>query len=103
MANEGSQSRYVHGTSQDEQRRLTRLNALMNDGSLREMAPRPGERILDVGAGLGQLSRAMARMTGTPVVGIERSAEQIREALVQARAAGLMAVASHAQRTQMYL
>jgi SAM-dependent methyltransferase len=88
MANEGGQSQYVHGTSQEEQRRLTRLNALMNDGSLREMAPRPGERILDVGAGLGQLSRAMARMTGTPVVGVERSAEQIREALAQARAAG---------------
>jgi len=88
MANEGTQSRYVHGSSQGEQRRLTRLNELMNHGSLREMAPRPGERILDVGAGLGQLSRAMARMTGTPVVGVELSAEQIHEALVQARAAG---------------
>lgn len=88
MANEHERSEYVHGTSQDEQRRLTRLNALMNDGSLRELAPRPGERILDVGAGLGQLSRAMARQTGTPVVGVERSAEQIREALAQARAAG---------------
>jgi SAM-dependent methyltransferase len=88
MANEIGQSRYVHGTSADEQRRLTRLNALMNDGSLREFAPRPGERILDVGAGLGQLSRAMARVTGTPVVGVERSFEQIREALTQAGAAG---------------
>jgi SAM-dependent methyltransferase len=88
MADDSQRSQYVHGTSADEQRRLTRLNALLNDASLRELAPRPGERILDLGAGLGQLSRAMARQTGTPVVGVERSAEQIREALAQARAAG---------------
>jgi SAM-dependent methyltransferase len=88
MASDAERSRYVHGTSQEEQRRLTRLNSLMNDGSLRELAPRPGERILDLGSGLGQLSRAMARLTGIPVVGIERSGEQIREALTQARADG---------------
>ncbi len=38
--------------------------------------------------GSDSCQRAMARMTGTPVVGIERSAEQIREAMAQARAAG---------------
>jgi SAM-dependent methyltransferase len=81
-------SQYVHGTSPEEQRRLTRLNALMNEGSLRELAPRAGERILDLGAGLGQLTRAMARLTGHRVVAVERSAEQIREALAQARDAG---------------
>jgi SAM-dependent methyltransferase len=88
MATESERSQYVHGTSQVEQQRLTRLNALINEGSLRELAPRPGERILALGAGLGQLSRAMARQSGVPVVGVERSAEQIREAMAQARAAG---------------
>lgn len=85
MPDGAQQSQYVHGTGEEEQRRLTRLNTLMNEESLRELAPRPGERILDAGAGLGQFSRAMARLTGTPVVGVERSEEQIREAYAQAR------------------
>jgi SAM-dependent methyltransferase len=79
---------YVHGTDPDEQRRLTRLNTLINDICLRAMSPSPGERVLDLGAGLGQMSRAIARAAGTRVLGIERSTEQIAEALRQAREAG---------------
>ncbi len=81
-------SRYIHGTRPAEQRRLTRLNALLNDACLRELGLRGGERILDVGAGLCQLSRAMARAAGARVVAVERSAEQRAEAARQARAAG---------------
>ncbi len=77
-------SHYVHGTSADEQRRLTRLNELLNGASLAEARLAPGERVIDFGAGLGQYSRAMARATGRPVVGIERSDAQIAEALAQA-------------------
>ncbi len=79
-------SHYVHGTAPEEQRRLTRLNDLLNRRSLAALALAGNERILDVGAGLGQLARAMAR-TGATVVGIERSAEQIDEALRQMREA----------------
>jgi SAM-dependent methyltransferase len=41
----------------------------------------PGLRVLDVGSGLGQFARAMARVVGPGgrVVGVERSAEQIAE------------------------
>jgi SAM-dependent methyltransferase len=81
-------SHYVHGTSADEQRRLTRLNELLNDASLAEARLAPGERVIDFGAGLGQYSRAMARATGRAVVGIERSEAQIAEALAQASQAG---------------
>jgi len=81
-------SRYVHGTDPIEQRRLSALNDLLNETSLRRMAPQPGERVLDVGAGLAQLTRAMARAAGVRALGIERSAEQIAEAMRQARAAG---------------
>jgi SAM-dependent methyltransferase len=83
-------SRYVHGTEPEEQRRLSILNDLLNESSLRGLELRAGERVLDVGAGLGQLTRAMARAVGPGgrVLGIERSAEQIAEARRLARADG---------------
>lgn len=79
---------YLHGTAPEEQRRLSALNALMNRRSMAELALAGGERIVDFGAGLGQLARDMARSSGVRVVGIERSVEQIAEAMRQARAAG---------------
>jgi SAM-dependent methyltransferase len=81
-------SQYVHGTDPVEQRRLSALNTLLNETSLAAMAPRSGERVLDVGSGLGQLTRLMAGATGVRALGIERSAEQIAEARRQASAAG---------------
>lgn len=87
MSNETS-SQYLHGTRQDEQKRLSLLNDLLNAGSLREMRLQGAERILDVGSGLGQLSRAMARVAGARVIGVERSVEQIAEAERQAAQAG---------------
>lgn len=78
--NNESRSKYLHGTHPDEQTRLSLLNDLLNVGSLRELQLQGGERILDVGSGLGQLTRAMAREAGRRVIGIERSAEQIAEA-----------------------
>jgi SAM-dependent methyltransferase len=78
MKNETS-SEYIHGTHPDEQARLSLLNDLLNRGSLRELQLQGGERVLDVGCGLGQLARAMANGAGRRVIGIERSAEQIAE------------------------
>lgn len=80
-------SSYLHGTEPVEQKRLSLLNDLLNQSALKELVPRPGERILDVGSGLGQLARAMGR-TGAIVVGVEKSPEQIAEARRQAREAG---------------
>src|SRR5213595_4141961 len=71
---------YLHGTSPAEQGRLSLLNRLMNEAAMRELAIRPGERIVDFGSGLGQLSLDMARAAGAPVVGIERSEEQLARA-----------------------
>jgi SAM-dependent methyltransferase len=82
-------SHYLHGTSPDEQARLSKLNELINGRSLAEMSLRPGDRVLDVGSGLGQLTRAMARQVGSGnVIGIERSAEQLHEAQRFANEAG---------------
>lgn len=81
---------YLHGTSRAEQARLSRLNLSLNDLSLRELALAPGERVLDFGCGLGQLTRAMARDTapGGAVVGIDASREQLDRALALATAEG---------------
>ena len=77
-----SPSHYVHGTDPEEQRRLSTLNDILNVGSLRELGLRGGESILDLGCGLGQLTRAMAKAAGVTgrVVGIDRSEEQLERA-----------------------
>jgi SAM-dependent methyltransferase len=79
---------YLHGTSPVEQDRLSMLNRLMNEATLRELALRGSERIIDFGCGLGQLTRAMAWAAGTRVLGVERSAAQLATAAQQAAAAG---------------
>jgi ubiquinone/menaquinone biosynthesis C-methylase UbiE len=85
-----SDAHYIHGTRPEEQRRLSVLNRLLNEASLRQMCVQAGEKILDVGSGLGQLTRALAHAAGPAgrVVGIERDPEQMDEALRQAGADG---------------
>ena len=85
-----SESLYIHGTTPDEQQRLSLLNTLLNDAALQRLVLRGGEKILDVGCGLGQFTRAMARAAGSSgrVVGIERSLEQLRESKRLASLAG---------------
>ncbi|MBD0326401.1 MAG: methyltransferase domain-containing protein [Pyrinomonadaceae bacterium] len=81
-------SQYLHGTDPDEQRRLSLLNDILNESSLRELNLQGDESILDVGCGLAQFTRAMARSSGARVLGIEREAEQLKEARRQAKASG---------------
>ena len=78
--------KYLHGTAPEEQRRLSKLNEILNERSLRGLDIRLGERVLDVGCGLSQLTRGMARKTGSEgvVVGVEENVEQIAEAKRQA-------------------
>lgn len=86
----GSEDSYVHGSHPDEQCRLTTLNDLINRASLREIGLGAGEQILDVGSGLGQFTRAMARAAGrgAKVIGVERDERQRSEAIRQAREHG---------------
>lgn len=81
---------YIHGSDPDEQRRLSRLNSLLNEACLRNLALTGGETVLDVGSGLGQLTRAMARAVAPKgrVVGVERDHRQLAEARRQAQEAG---------------
>lgn len=89
-ASPGGASSYIHGTSAPEQRRLSILNDLMNEASLRELSLRSGEHILDVGSGLGQFTRRMAREAGAarPALGIERDGRQLALAQSLAQEAG---------------
>lgn len=81
-------SAYIHGTANDEQQRLRLMNQILNDASLRELAPQRGEKVIEFGGGLGEFARIVARVTGVPVVAIERSAEQIAKARQLAAGAG---------------
>jgi ubiquinone/menaquinone biosynthesis C-methylase UbiE len=73
---------YIHGTSSDEQHRLSRMNDLINAACLQAMRLGGEQRVLDVGSGLGQFTRRLARELGPAarVVGVEASAVQLAEA-----------------------
>lgn len=81
---------YIHGTTPEEQGRLSRLNTILNDGCFRELDIQAGHRILDVGCGLGQFTRRMARACGTAgyTLGIERDPSQLEKAQRLAGEAG---------------
>jgi SAM-dependent methyltransferase len=81
---------YIHGYSREEQERLTLMQHLVNEAELRVLEVGGARRILDVGAGLGQMGRALARAAGPGayVAGVERDPRQIEEARRQAEAAG---------------
>lgn len=85
MSAEGN-SKYIHGSEPSEQDRLSRLNVLLNERCLHELRLQGTEHILDVGSGLGQFSRLMARQ-GCKVTAIERDTAQIAAARQLAEAA----------------
>jgi SAM-dependent methyltransferase len=83
-------NRYIHGSEPKEQRRLSLLNDLLNRACLRELALTGNESVLDVGSGLGQFTRAVARTVASRgrVIGVERDKQQLTEARRQAQQAG---------------
>ncbi len=83
MTSKLPKAQYIHGSTPDEQERLSKLNLLLNENSLSALNLKGGESILDVGSGLGQFSRMMAKKVGLKgrVLGIERDAAQYQKAL----------------------
>jgi SAM-dependent methyltransferase len=80
-------SHYIHGTAPHEQARLAAMNDWINSLSRREAGIRAGERILDVGSGLGQLALLFAQDAGRDglVLGIERAPAQLASSRALAR------------------
>ncbi|MCP5073513.1 MAG: methyltransferase domain-containing protein [Rhodobacteraceae bacterium] len=87
MNNDMSESsEYIHGSSPEEQHRLSLLNDILNESCLRELNLQQGDKVLDLGSGLGQFTRLIARTVGSDgqVVGIERDQDQISQANILA-------------------
>ena len=81
---------YVHGYSAEEQSRLTAMQTILNAEELKQIDLAEVRTVLDVGAGLGQMTRSLAKAVGrgARVVGVERDERQRNEAVRQAEAAG---------------
>ncbi len=74
------QPTYIHGTSSAEQQRLKLLNRLTNPPFIRFLNPQPGDRILELGSGVGVLADEIARkLDSGKLTGVENSAEQLAQ------------------------
>ena len=74
-------TRYIHGTDPTEQGRLALLNRLTNKAFIDFLRVGPGDRVLEVGSGLGILAADVASSApNVQVVGVEVSRQQIDSA-----------------------
>jgi ubiquinone/menaquinone biosynthesis C-methylase UbiE len=85
---------YVLGYTGLEQDRLIRQAAIVapiTERLFRQAGIGPGQRVLDLGSGMGDVAMLVARMVGSSgqVVGVERDANSIARASARAAAAGL--------------
>lgn len=87
-------SAYVMGNTQAEHERLARQADRfdpLTERSFREAGIGPGQRILELGSGAGDVAMLVARIVGPTgeVVGVERNADSIAHATSRVAAAGL--------------
>jgi ubiquinone/menaquinone biosynthesis C-methylase UbiE len=90
----GSPASYALGYTNAEQERLMRQAALIapyTERLFREAGIGPGQRVLDLGSGLGDVAMLVARIVGPSgeVVGVERDATSIARAKTRVAEAGL--------------
>ena len=85
---------YLLGSTDAEHQRLIRQSEILNPFTERlfhDAGLGPGQRVLDIGSGLGDVSMLAARLVGThgSVVGVDRDASIIAKAKVRVMDAGL--------------
>jgi len=71
---------YIHGTEPEEQERLAALNRLSNPDFISFLEIHAGEKILEIGSGLGILADQISKETGVSVTGLELSENQLAQA-----------------------
>jgi ubiquinone/menaquinone biosynthesis C-methylase UbiE len=96
MATQASSVRsdYVLGNTDAEHERLIRQSAIFNpftERLFRDAGVGPGQRVLDIGSGLGDVAMLAARLVGPSgmVVGVDRDVNAIAKAKVRVAEAGL--------------
>lgn len=71
---------YIHGVHKEEQNRLRLLNRLTNEAFLDFVQVSGGERVLEIGSGLGIIANEIAgKHPSSSVVGMEYSPDQIAQ------------------------
>ena len=94
MTASGSTSHYVLGSTDAEQERLIRQAARLDpytERLFRDAGMGPGQRILDIGSGVGDVAMLAARLVGSSgeIVGVERDVRSIARAKARVAEAGL--------------
>src|SRR4029077_1957689 len=94
MSTSGPTSDYALGSTDAEHERLIRKPALLaplTERFFREAGIGPGQRILDLGSGVGDVAMLASRLVGTSgeVVGVERDTRSIARARIRVAEAGL--------------
>jgi ubiquinone/menaquinone biosynthesis C-methylase UbiE len=97
MTARGPASRYVLGNTEAEHERLARQAARydpITERLFREAGIGPGQRVLDLGSGAGDVAMLAARLVGPSgeVVGVERDSGSIAHARARVAEAGLLNV-----------
>src|ERR1700736_3210601 len=94
MIANGPRSSYALGSTDSEHERLIRQAALLaplTERFFREACIGPGQRVLDLGSGVGDVAMLAGRLVGPSgqVVGVERDTRSIARARVRVAEAGL--------------
>jgi ubiquinone/menaquinone biosynthesis C-methylase UbiE len=94
MSTSGPTSDYALGSTDAEHERLIRQAALLaplTERFFREASIGPGQRILDLGSGVGDVAMLASRLVGPSgeVVGVERDTRSIARARLRVAEAGL--------------
>ena len=86
---QGGSIHYGYWTGPDDQSTFEQASERLTDIVVGKLAPRPGDRVLDLGCGTGKPAIQMARSTGAQVVGVSVSTGDVELGTALASAEGM--------------